>query len=66
MNQVPTTPTAPMAMEVAVYGNLRSMTSQNVFGALVLERIAQWFTEEPNLSFSITNSPLPKSNLVIM
>jgi hypothetical protein len=40
VNQVPTTPTAPMAMEVAVYGNLRSMTSQNVFGALVLERIA--------------------------
>ena len=55
-----------MAVEVAVYGSLRSISAENVFGALLLERIVQWYTEEPNLSFSVTNSPLPSSNHVIM
>jgi hypothetical protein len=42
------------------------MTSQNVFGALALERIAQWYTGEPTLNFSFTNYPLPKSNIDII
>ena len=37
LNAAPSDPTKSDPLQVAVYGNLKSMTAQNVYGSLVLE-----------------------------
>lgn len=61
----PSDPTSTDPLQVAVYGNLKSMTSQNVFGALMLENIAQWYTSEQSLSLTFNNAPFVQSRELI-
>lgn len=51
-------------MNVAVYGNLKSLSSQNVYGNLLLNRIGAFYTSNPNFSIQFVNRPLP-GNIVL-
>lgn len=51
-------------MNVAVYGNLKSLSSQNVYGNLLLNRIGAFYTNNSEFNIQFVNKPLP-GNLVL-
>jgi len=51
-------------MNVAVYGNLKSLSSQNVYGNLLLNRIGTFYTGNPGFNIQFVNKPLP-GNIVL-
>lgn len=46
---------------MAVTGSLLSITAQNVFGSLIYNNIARYYTENENISIQFENKPLPKN-----
>lgn len=51
-------------MNVAVYGNLKSLSSQNVYGNLLLNRIGAFYTGNYGFNIQFINKPLP-GNVVL-
>ena len=47
---LPTNSSSAEQMNVAVYGNLKSLSSQNVYGNLLLNRIGTFYTGNPGFS----------------
>ena len=45
-------------LSIAVYGNLRSMAAQNVFGSVMLTQVAQFYTGKSDLQITFQNKPL--------
>jgi len=64
---VPESPTVASneQLAIAVYGSLESITSQNVYGALMLNQIAQYYTSSNELRITFNNKPLPQNPVVL-